>query len=89
MASAKIFHTHFLKLSIRKPSASVFPCIISVRFRKPRWIPRAPSKEFYVPPEKPYKLTPVEEDKLRRSYDLYRNEVAAIRYSLLLQVFKK
>lgn len=57
------------------------PNIQSVRFRKPRWVPLAKSKEFYV--RKPTPIVKEEYDELKIRYRLYRSEVESIRLVFL------
>ncbi|BFY97927.1 hypothetical protein BsWGS_00967 [Bradybaena similaris] len=56
------------------------PLVHSVRFRKPRWVPIAKSKEFYV--RKPTPVIPEERDELKVRYRLYRAEVDSLRQFL-------
>jgi DNA-binding transcriptional MerR regulator len=53
------------------------PVVHSVRFRKPRWVPIAKSKEFYV--RKPTPIIPEEYSELKHRYRIYRAEVESIR----------
>lgn len=53
-------------------------CLQSVRWkRKPRWLPVAKSKQFYIP-ERP-KFDESETVELRRLYDRYRTHLRAVR----------
>ncbi|XP_059145317.1 small ribosomal subunit protein mS26-like [Physella acuta] len=65
-------------------NVSTLHLIKSVRFRKPRWVPIAKSKEFYV--RKPTPIDPVEYDMLNTRYNLYRAEVLSIRQFLKQQL---
>ena len=64
-----------LENNIKKP-----PMVNSVRFRKPRWLPIAKSKEFYV--RKPTPVIPEEAEELYMRYSKYRADVASIRYAV-------
>ncbi|KAH9503238.1 hypothetical protein Btru_068520 [Bulinus truncatus] len=60
---------------------------ISVRFRKPKWVPIAKSKEFYV--RKPTPIDPEENAMLSVRYSQYRAEVKSIRQFLQNQMLNK
>lgn len=52
----------------------------AVRWRKPRWVPVAPSKKFKIPPRK---ITPPEEvHELRRLNNNYNTQMRALRHHL-------
>lgn len=53
------------------------PLVHSLRFRKPRWVPLAKSKEFYV--RKPTPIVPEEYEELKVRYRVYRAEVDSLR----------
>ncbi|GFS24284.1 28S ribosomal protein S26, mitochondrial [Elysia marginata] len=63
------------------------PLVNSVRFRKPRWLPIAKSKEFYV--RKPTPIVPEEAEELYLRYSKYRADVASIRLFLKEQLSQK
>ncbi|XP_052102339.1 probable 28S ribosomal protein S26, mitochondrial [Mytilus californianus] len=87
MAVLKLAQTQILKLMTIKPTASILPCLNSVRYRKPRWVPKAASKEFYV--REPTPIDPVEYEELKWRYQEYRNTVEAIRMHLAAEIDKK
>ncbi|XP_005106708.1 28S ribosomal protein S26, mitochondrial [Aplysia californica] len=63
------------------------PTVQSVRYRKPRWLPIAASKEFYV--RKPTPIDPEEHEELESRYKHYRATVRGIRHYLRQELSKK
>ncbi|KAL3864201.1 hypothetical protein ACJMK2_005906 [Sinanodonta woodiana] len=63
-------------------------CLIQcVRWRKPRWLPKAPSKIFKV--RKPTPIDPEENAMLKTHFDHYRTVVKAIRSFMLTEDLAK
>ncbi|KAK0070072.1 28S ribosomal protein S26 mitochondrial [Biomphalaria pfeifferi] len=60
---------------------------VPVRYRKPKWVPLAKSKEFYV--RKPTPIDPEEYSMLNFCYSQYRAEVKSIRQFLHEQLLNK
>ncbi|KAL5021964.1 hypothetical protein ScPMuIL_001119 [Solemya velum] len=60
--------------TIRGPPKILYQVI---RWRKPRWVPRAKSKEFYV--RRPTPVDPEERVELKIRYDHYRTAVKSVR----------
>jgi hypothetical protein len=63
---------------LKAKSTDLFIKWIKIRWRKPRWLPRAPTKEFYV--REPTPIDPVEHAELLWRYKEYRHTVDAIRF---------
>ncbi|KAK6174466.1 hypothetical protein SNE40_017737 [Patella caerulea] len=55
--------------------------VLSVRWRKPRWVPKSQSKLFYV--REPTAILAEEYEMLKPKYDAYRTEMKALRYFFL------
>jgi hypothetical protein len=56
--ASKLIQTHLIKSTLSKHTVGLYPCFTQIRWRKPRWLPRAPTKEFYV--REPTPIDPVE-----------------------------
>ncbi|RUS75935.1 hypothetical protein EGW08_016300 [Elysia chlorotica] len=82
LIKSSVAHKVLLESSIKQP-----PLVNSVRFRKPRWLPIAKSKEFYV--RKPTPVIPEEAEELYLRYSKYRADVESIRLFLKEQLSQK
>lgn len=76
--ASKLIQTHLIKSTLSKHTVGLYPCFTQIRWRKPRWLPRAPTKEFYV--REPTPIDPVEHAELLWRYKEYRHTVDAIRF---------
>ena len=76
--ASKLIQTYLIKSTLSKHTVGLYPCFTQIRWRKPRWLPRAPTKEFYV--REPTPIDPVEHAELLWRYKEYRHTVDAIRY---------
>jgi hypothetical protein len=76
--ASKLIQTYLIKSTLSKHTVGLYPCFTQIRWRKPRWLPRAPTKEFYV--REPTPIDPVEHAELLWRYKEYRHTVDAIRF---------
>lgn len=58
-------------------SRGSIPCMQQVRWRKPRWVPKAPSKIFVV--REPTPIDPEEYAMMSTLYNHYRTRLKSIR----------
>ncbi|XP_041370474.1 probable 28S ribosomal protein S26, mitochondrial [Gigantopelta aegis] len=74
-------YSHELQIGVLSPFCQF------IRWRKPRWVPKAKSKIFYV--RKPTPIDPEENSELKLRYAHYRTHVRAIRHYLSVSMLER